>query len=145
MVIRSRGSQGHRPAACRTSTCQKVAPQQSGPMTEILTSQIVSNIWWQWNSENPSAFDIFYHGFNIAESFVWLCLAGLVLRRFLETQNSRMELAYALLLATFGITDVVEAWEQSTWLFALKGMNLLMLLWIRRSVMKRYYPASGLY
>ena len=114
-------------------------------MLEMLQSHVVNQVWWQWDSENPSVFSSCYHWFNIAEGSVWLIFGGLVLHRFLIERCSWIEPVYAGLFLTFGGSDFREAWEQSTWLIALKGLNILLLLPIRHHIMNRHYPASKLY
>jgi hypothetical protein len=101
--------------------------------------------WWTHRSGNPSWFEIPYHAFNLFEGTVWVILAGLVLRRFLRYRHSTVEVAYALAFFTFGLTDFREAYALQSWLIWVKAVNLLVLLWLRALVLKRYYPESKLY
>ncbi|HEY1068807.1 MAG TPA: hypothetical protein VGE52_21985 [Pirellulales bacterium] len=96
--------------------------------------------WWRYPATAPTWHDRLYSGFNLLEGAVWLVLAGIVLRRFLKHRKSRAEVAYALAFATFGLTDLYEAHALTSGLIALKGINLVVLLWLRSLVVKRHYP-----
>jgi hypothetical protein len=74
------------------------------------------------------------------EAGIWFIMATLVLKRYLRCRHSSLELGYSLAFLTFGITDVREAWVQQSWLIWLKLVNLIVLLWVRRVVIRRYYP-----
>lgn len=104
--------------------------------------------WWQF--EPPySVFDQIYHWFNISEGIVWLVFSVLVWRRACrhsETPAPRgLEVAYAIAFATFGLTDLQEAWRQSSWLIWLKLLNLVALAVLRHRVIHRHYPTARLY
>jgi hypothetical protein len=101
--------------------------------------------WWTWDPGDRQWFSMIYHWFNLLEGVIWLIFAGLVLRRWLKHRNSRIEIVYAMAFFTFAATDVREAWEQSSWLIWLKLFNLLFLFWLRRIVMRRWYPTEKLY
>lgn len=89
--------------------------------------------------------DVPYHAFNLFEGVMWVVLAALVLRRNLRHQHALIELAYALSFLTFGLTDFREAYALSSWLLWIKGLNLVLLLWLRSLVIRRYYPGSKLF
>ena len=98
-----------------------------------------------WRPGEPSLFAAVYHWFNLFEAGVWAALAAAVLVRFLRNRRSVLEICYAAAFLTFAATDVREAWRLDAWLILLKAVNLLVLLWLRAVVMRRYYPASKLY
>jgi hypothetical protein len=110
-----------------------------------LADYLLFRTWWTYQSGNPSWFEIPYHAFNVFEGAVWVILSGLVLRRFLRNRHSTIEVVYALAFFTFGLTDFREAYTLQSWLIWLKAANLLVLLWLRSRVIKRYYPESKLY
>ncbi len=101
--------------------------------------------WWTYPARNPSWLEIPYHAFNLFEGTVWVILSGLVLRRYLTHRHSPVEIAYALAFFTFGLTDFREAYVLQSWLIWLKAGNLVVLLWLRSLVIKRYYRDSKLY
>ena len=103
-------------------------------------------VWWTYPRRDGIAWvDVPYHGFNLFEGSMWVILAALVLRRSLRHCRSRVELAYALAFFTFGLTDFREAYVLSSWLLWVKGLNLLILLWLRAIVIRGSYPESKLY
>ncbi len=86
-----------------------------------------------------------YRGFNFSEAGVWFAFAQLVLRRWRRERKSGMELLYAAAFLTFGLSDLPEAYVISLPLVAGKGINLAVLLALRQSVMRRWYPQSRVY
>jgi hypothetical protein len=102
-------------------------------------------IWWTYDAEEPFGFSACYHWFNILEGLVWLVFSALVLSRFLRHHQSRIELCYCALFAAFGVSDLVEAWQQSSWLIWLKLFNLYGLVRTRNHVMHRHYPEARVY
>jgi hypothetical protein len=102
-------------------------------------------IWWIYDADEPFGFSACYHWFNILEGLVWMVFSALVLMRFLRHCRSRIELCYCALFAAFGASDLVEAWQQSSWLIWLKLFNLCGLAWTRARVMHRHYPEARLY
>jgi hypothetical protein len=50
-----------------------------------------------------------------------------------------------LAFAFFGLSDYREAWVLQSWLIWAKIINLVALVWLRATVMRRYYPQSKLY
>jgi hypothetical protein len=101
--------------------------------------------WWTYRSGEPDWFEIPYHLFNLFEGAVWVVLSALVLKRYLQHRRSVIELAYAFAFFSFGLTDFREAYALDSWLIWIKGINLLVLIWLRSVVIRRYYPASKLY
>jgi hypothetical protein len=45
----------------------------------------------------------------------------------------------------FGLTDFREAYAMQSWLLWVKLAVLIALLWLRKVVIQRYYPESGVY
>lgn len=116
--------------------------------------------WWEFDAPH-TLFDHVYHWFNISEAMAWFVFAVLVWQRGRRqtargdqngVQNGvrkgvprRLEIAYAFAFATFGLTDLQEAWQQSSWLIWLKLINLVTLAVLRRRVMTESYPNARLY
>lgn len=69
----------------------------------------------------------------------------LVLARYFRHRNSALEILYACAFFIFGLSDFREAYLLQPWLILAKGMNLLLLLWLRAVVIRRFYPASRTY
>ena len=106
---------------------------------------LFTRVWWTWDARDEQWFSIAYHWFNIVEGVAWAVLAGLVFGRFLKHRGSVLEIGYSFAFLTFAFTDFREAWEQSSWLIWLKVVNLVVLLWIRGVVMRRWYPEARVY
>lgn len=102
-------------------------------------------IWWQWNPSDGQWFSLIYHWFNILEGIAWIVFATLVFQRYSKHRKSSIELAYSAAFLAFAATDFREAWEQSSWLFGLKVLNLVALLRLRTVVIRRWYPESKSY
>ena len=104
--------------------------------------------WWEFEAPH-TLFDDVYHWFNISEGLAWFVFAALVWRRGRQTSATAypggLEVAYAIAFATFGLTDLQEAWQQSSWLIWLKLINLITLAVLRRRVMTESYPEARLY
>ncbi|MCR9200165.1 MAG: hypothetical protein NXI04_16140 [Planctomycetaceae bacterium] len=104
--------------------------------------------WWEF-APPYSVFDQIYHWFNVSEGLAWFVFAGLVWQRgrqhSVAGRPSRLEVGYAFAFATFGLTDLQEAWQQSSWLIWLKLINLITLAVLRRRVMTTNYPEATLY
>ena len=115
------------------------------PAMENFLETVFIRIWWTYDAEEPFGFSTCYHWFNILEGLVWLVFSALVLLRFLRHRQSRIELCYCALFAAFGVSDFVEAWQQSSWLIWLKLINLSGLVWTRERVMRRHYPEARVY
>lgn len=106
---------------------------------------ILRQVWWQWDaSASDDVFSQIYHWFNLAESAAWFIFGGMVVRRYSTWRRSSLELFYAMAFVVFGITDAVEAWQQSTALILFKLINLVVLFTLRRRVM-RSYPEAKLF
>jgi hypothetical protein len=56
-----------------------------------------------------------------------------------------LEVAYAMAFGLFGVTDFIEAWRLTSWLIWAKLVNLMVLLLLRRTVLRRFYPQCRLY
>jgi len=102
---------------------------------------LIGREWWRYGRP-PSAWGEAYHWFNLIEGAAWLLLAALVAVRAWRHERRAMEWCYAAAFFTFGLTDFREAVALHSWLILLKGANLLALLWLRRIVLRRYYPGS---
>lgn len=98
-----------------------------------------------YDAEEPFGFSACYHWFNILEGLVWLVFSALVLLRFLRHRKSRIELCWCAFFAAFGVSDFVEARQQSSWLIWLKLFNLYGLVRTREHVMRRLYPEARVY
>ncbi|HEY4311188.1 MAG TPA: hypothetical protein VGN12_17190 [Pirellulales bacterium] len=101
--------------------------------------------WWTYATARYPAQAIPYHWFNLFEGTVWLVFAVLVVLRWARYRNGAIELWYALAFAFFGLSDYREAWVLQSWLIWAKIINLVALVWLRATVMRRYYPQSKLY
>lgn len=101
--------------------------------------------WWSWNPETATAGDFAYRWFNLFEAAAWFTFAALVAGRWFKHRHSRLEIAYAVAFVVFGLTDVMEAWQQSLPLLALKGLVLGVLLTLRATVRRKWYRDSRLY
>ncbi len=110
-----------------------------------LFETVFVRIWWTYDAEEPFGFSACYHWFNILEGLVWLVFSALVLLRFLRHHRTRIELCYCALFAAFGASDLVEAWQQSSWLIWHKLFNLYGLVRTRELVMRRHYPEARVY
>lgn len=101
--------------------------------------------WWSYAPSETPLHSIPYHFLNLVEAACWLTFAGLVLRRYARHRRSSLELAYALAFFTFGLTDLREAWALQSWLIWLKLLNLVILAWLRRRVMREWHPEAKVY
>lgn len=101
--------------------------------------------WWRYRPGVDPWVYAPYHAFNLFEGAVWGVLGGLVLARYVRERRSRLEVAYAVVFLTFGLTDFREAYALDSWLVWIKLVNLIVLFWLRASVIRRFYPDSRLY
>jgi hypothetical protein len=106
---------------------------------------LVLRIWWRYDPGDRSWVALGYHLFNLFEGGVWVVFACLVLLRHGRFRHSRLEWGYALAFFTFGLTDFREASALNSWLIWLKLANLILLLWLRAMVIRRFYPESKLF
>lgn len=104
--------------------------------------RLLAASWWRYASSDSSAFSAVYHWFNVAEGIAWCVIGGLVLRRYLKERKSSLEIGYAVMFLTFGLSDFVEAHLLTTWLILAKGANLIALVLLRRRILQRHYPGS---
>ena len=104
---------------------------------------LVTHVWWRYGG--AGGWSAAYHWFNLVEALVWFVFGGFVLARFLRQRRSAFELIYALAFVTFGLSDLREAWQLESWLLLAKGVNLGLLLALRRHILRRYYPQSKVY
>lgn len=104
--------------------------------------------WWRYGYE-PTLFDSVYHWFNLLEAMAWFVFAGLVwIRSLFANRSGKRRVAegmYSIAFVAFGLTDLWEAWQQSSWLIWIKLINLCLLALLRRHVMRAYYPNAKLY
>src|SRR5262245_35455633 len=105
---------------------------------------LLRRTWWTY--DHAAAWpDQLYRGFNLLEGGAWLLIAGLVLIRYRRNRKSPLELLYALAFVTFGLSDFLEAYELTSALIVFKGANLVVLLLLRRTILRRHYPQSRTY
>jgi hypothetical protein len=102
----------------------------------------VTHTWWRYRSTD--SFSV-YHYLNLVEGTIWLVFAALVATRFLRWRHSWVEVLYAAAFLTFGLSDFREAYQLESWLLLFKGANLVLLLWLRHEVIRRWYPNSRVY
>ena len=107
--------------------------------------EILGTETWTYDPRDRSWFTVAYHSFNLFEGAVWTVFGVLVLRRFLRHHRSRIEIAYGSAFFLFGLTDFRESFSMPLWLLAVKLVNLIALLWLRRLVTRRFYPESTVY
>lgn len=100
---------------------------------------LVMRVWWRYD-EAADWYAQPYHWLNLVEGSLWFVCAVLVAARYLRHRNSRLELAYAVSFVTFGLSDFREAYVLESWLIGAKGANLVILLLLRRTVLRRFYP-----
>jgi hypothetical protein len=103
-----------------------------------------SHTWWQYLPAD-GGYSLPYHWLNLIEGSVWILLAALVLWRYWRRRNSKWELGYAFAFLLFGLSDYREAYVLQTWLIWAKGINLFALFYLRRLIIRCYYPTSRLY
>lgn len=102
--------------------------------------------WWSYaGSEDPLHATI-YRGINIVEGLFWVgfCVAVL-LRHARNPGRQRIEWVYAATFLCFGFTDFREAIALQSWLIWVKLVNLIVLLYLRKRVMKSLYPQGKLF
>jgi hypothetical protein len=111
----------------------------------MLHELLLTRAWWVYCPGSADIHAQLYHSFNLVESSVWWVFAALVLLRFMRFRKSPRELLYALAFVLFGLTDLRESYCLSSWLIWAKLVNLGLLLWLRATVMRRFYPHSRVY
>ncbi len=105
---------------------------------------LLCKTWWTYHA-GGGWFTHLYSWANVTEGCLWLLFAGLVLRRYLKHRRSTIELLYAFAFLTFGLSDFIESCRLTSWLIIAKGLNLAILLWLRRYVLRRFYPQQKTY
>lgn len=105
-----------------------------------LSDLLLFRTWWQYDALRMSIQSEIYHWFNIVEGCVWVAIGIAVLCRFHRHRHSLLEVYYALALITFGLTDFREAFVMQSWLVWVKGFVLAVLIFLRRIILRRYYP-----
>jgi len=119
-------------------------PLAAGPSDYVsLYDLILTHTWWEYRPSSVQS--RVYHYLNLIEGTIWLTFAGLVAARFFRFRRSPLEVAYALAFVAFGLSDFREAYRLESWLLLFKGVNLVVLLWLRRTVIRHWYPASKIY
>ncbi len=108
-------------------------------MSEFLNA-LWSEPWWVFDPETAGFWGHLYRGFNLFEGTIWLVLAVIVFRRYLQRGQSEWEIAYALAFFLFGLTDFREAAVESAPLVLVKGIILILLLRLRQFVLKSCHP-----
>jgi hypothetical protein len=112
---------------------------------QTILELLFTSTWWKYDPDDRSLFSVSYRSFNLVEGTVWIGFGVLVLRRFLKHRRSRLELWYAVAFVLFGLTDFREMYAMQSWLLWTKLAVLIYLLWLRKIVMRRYYPESRVY
>jgi hypothetical protein len=112
---------------------------------QAILDLLFTSTWWKYDPEDRSLFSVSYRTFNLIEGAIWIAFGVLVLHRFLKHRRSRIELSYAGTFVLFGLTDFREAYAMQSWLLWVKLAVLIALLWLRKVVMRRYYPESKVY
>ena len=107
-----------------------------------LADLLLFRSWWSYGPGPPTGVETGLHAFNLFEGAVWFALAALVLRRALRHRRLGVELGYAMAFFTFGLTDFREAYGLPSWLIWVKLANLLTLVGLRRTVIRRFYPGG---
>lgn len=102
--------------------------------------------WWSYAGSEDPLHAAVYRGINIVEGLFWVgfCVAVLV-RHARHPNRQPIEWAYAAAFLCFGLTDFREAIALQSWLIWVKLINLIVLLWLRKRVIKTLYPDSKLY
>ena len=111
---------------------------------KLILDLLWTRSWWIYQPTGNIPSEV-YHYFNLFEAMAWILLAILVLVRYLHRRSSTWEIAYAFAFLLFGLSDIREAYELNSWLIWAKGLNLAVLLLLRRMIQSRYYPESQLY
>ncbi len=105
---------------------------------------LLSKTWWT-DRAGDGWFTHLYSWSNVIEGCIWALFAVLVLRRYFKHRRSPIELLYALAFLTFGLTDFEESYSLTSWLVIAKGINRMALLWLRRYVLRHFYPQQKTY
>ena len=115
-------------------------------MLDWLSDWLWLHKWWSYaGSEDPLHANL-YRGINLIEGLFWVGFFLAVLARHLRNKDGRpIELAYALAFLCFGLTDFREAIALQSWLIWVKLINLVVLIWLRKRVMKTLYPEAKVY
>jgi len=111
---------------------------------EELIDFLIRRTWWTYNP-GSDWYAHPYHWINLIEGCFWLVFAGLVLKRYWRHRHSPIELLYAFTFLTFALSDFREAYVVQSWLILLKGVNLIGIIYLRRTVIRRFYPSSKTY
>ena len=109
---------------------------------------IWAETWWSWDrpANLPLTFqDVACHYFNLFEATVWFVFAVLVAHRWWVYRRTSLEVVYAAAFVLFGLSDLVEAWNLTSWLLWWKLINLIVLFRLRNFVLKEHYPGQRLY
>lgn len=106
--------------------------------------ELLTTPWWVYDPKTTGSWGLVYRWFNLWEGATWLVFAALVLCRWWMHRRSRLEIAYGLAFLLFGLTDFVEAYQQSAALVLIKCAILLPLP-LRHRTLTQYYPRSRVY
>jgi hypothetical protein len=103
--------------------------------------ELLTKIWWTYDP-TESGFSQAYHWLNLLEAVAWCLIAAWIVGRYARRRRSPLELAYAASFLTFAWSDFREAETLDTWLILFKGVNLVVILSLRRAVLRRFYPET---
>jgi hypothetical protein len=117
-------------------------------MLDWLSDWLWLHTWWSYaGSEDPLHANL-YRGINLVEGLFWVGFALAVLvRHFRKPAEKRggIEWTYAAAFLCFGLTDFREAVALQSWLIWVKLINLIVLLYLRKRVMKTLYPDAKVF
>jgi hypothetical protein len=100
-----------------------------------------THVWWSWAGDKNTPGSAFYSNFNLYEGFWWWIVSAYMLQRFLRNkQKTGLEFSYYLSFVLFGMTDFIEMYFLTSWLVAVKGINLAMIFALRHDIVRKIYP-----
>ena len=102
-----------------------------------------TRVWWEWDAGTQDWFSIGYHWFNLLEAVIWFGIAAMVGVKNYREHRTAVDWLYALAFLVFGLTDMVEARQQSSPLILFKLMNLIELVCLRQIVSRRQKSATN--
>ena len=109
-------------------------------MTLLQIESWLTHTWWSYATHGHLALSAWYRGMNLVEGTAWIVITALVLVRYLRHRHSALELVYAGAFLTFSLSDYREAYSLQNRLILVKAVNLVALAWLRRVILRRYYP-----
>jgi hypothetical protein len=83
-----------------------------------------------------------YVGFNAFEAAAWFGFCLFVAGRFLRHRKTWYEILYSLSFLVFGVSDLMEIYQTTLGLLAVKGIILMSILACRKVVLESYPKAK---